>query len=166
MSEIKVLVLGVGNLLLGDEGIGVHAVKKLEAEYEFPPAVRLMDGGTLGISLMEYIEDCAYLIVIDAVRGGHAPGSVYRLEDEGLRGSLGLSDSMHQLDLVDTLIMCEMAGGKRPKAVVFGLEPENISALSLELTPAAQAGQEKICSAVLRELQDLGHRAWRKPGNV
>lgn len=152
----KILILGVGNVLLGDEGIGVHTVKKLEAEYSFPPNVSLLDGGTLGISLLEYIEDCDYLIVIDAVRGGHPAGSVYRLEDEGLRGSLGLSDSMHQMDLVDTLIMCELSTGKRPKAVVFGLEPATIEVLDPELSATGKASQKKLCDAILDELKRLG----------
>lgn len=157
MSERKILILGVGNVLLADEGVGVHTVRRLEEEYDFPPQVRLMDGGTLGVSLMDYIQSCDYLIVVDAVRGGHAPGSVYRLEEEGLRKSLGLSDSMHQVDLVDTLIMCELATGKRPDAVVFGMEPKDIpmDALNPELSAEGLASQEKLCKAVVEEVEKV-----------
>jgi hydrogenase maturation protease len=162
MSEPEILVLGVGNILLGDEGIGVHTVRRLEEEYVFPPNVRLLDGGTLGLSLMEQIESCAWLLVVDAVRGGGAPGSVYRLEGEGLRSSLGLSDSMHQVDLADTLILCELSGGKRPKAVVLGLEPERIADFSPELSATALAAQPKLCLAVLSELERLGCRIRKK----
>ena len=159
MNEKRILILGVGNLLLSDEGVGVHAVNKLMKEYSFPPCVTLMDGGTLGISLMEYLLNCDYLIVIDALRGGHAPGSVYRLEGEGLRKSLGMSDSMHQLDLVDTLNLCELAEGKKPDAVVFGLEPADMESLSPELTATGKAALPKLCQVVLDELERLGLQA-------
>lgn len=157
MSAPKILVLGVGNMLLADEGVGVHTVRRLTEQYEFPPNVTLMDGGTLGVSLMEHIQNCDYLIVIDAVRGGHEPGSVYRLEKEGLRKSLGMSDSMHQVDLVDTLIMCDLATGKRPDAVVFGMEPKEIpmDALNPELSAEGKASQEKLCKAVVEEVEKV-----------
>lgn len=165
MSEQKILILGVGNVLLQDDGVGVHTVRRLEAEYDFPPNVRLMDGGTLGVSLMEYINDSDYLIVVDAVRAGHPAGSVYRLEDEGLRKSLGMSDSMHQVDLVDTLIMCDLATGRRPKAVVFGMEPKAIAmdALDPELSPEARAGQDKLCRVIVEEVERVtGAKVGRK----
>lgn len=166
MSESKqILVLGVGNVLLADEGVGVHTVRRLMEEYDFPSCVKLVDGGTLGVSLMEFIQNCDYLIVIDAVRGGHEPGSVYRLEEEGLKKSLGMSDSMHQVNLVDTLIMCDLASGKRPAAVVFGMEPKDIpmDALSPELSEAGKASQEKLCNAVIEEVERVsGQKVARK----
>ncbi|MCL1890052.1 MAG: HyaD/HybD family hydrogenase maturation endopeptidase [Desulfovibrionaceae bacterium] len=154
MSEI--LVLGVGNLLLGDEGVGVHAVRKLEEEYLFPPGVRLLDGGTLGIGLMGYIEVCDVLIVLDAVRAGQKPGAICRLEGEGLRSSLGLSDSMHQVSLEDVLILCELSGGRRPRTVVLGMEPENMDDLNQELTLTAKDALPALCRAALCELESLG----------
>jgi hydrogenase maturation protease len=158
----EILILGVGNVLLGDEGVGVHTVRRLLEEYDFPPNVRLLDGGTLGLALMGEIEGCDILLVADAVRGGQAPGTVYRLEGTGLRSSLGLSDSMHQMGLEDTLIMCELAGGKRPRAVVFGLEPGNISDLNPELSATARAAQPRLCGAIARELERLGCPARKK----
>lgn len=155
----KILILGVGNLLYGDEGVGVHAVRKLEAEYEFPESVQLFDGGTLGLSLMGYFLECSRLIVLDCIRGGHAPGSVYRLEGEGLRKSMGMSDSLHQLDLVDTLNLCELSHGYKPKTVVFGIEPENMRDMSVTLTEPVQANLPKLCNAVLDELCSCGFDA-------
>ncbi|MDR2050936.1 MAG: HyaD/HybD family hydrogenase maturation endopeptidase [Deltaproteobacteria bacterium] len=162
MSDPEILVLGVGNILLGDEGIGVHTVRRLREEYVFPPNVRLLDGGTLGLSLMEHIESCSWLLVLDAVRGGGSPGSVYRLEGEGLRSSLGLSDSMHQVDLADTLILCELSGGRRPRAVVLGLEPESVSDFSPDLSATAKAAQPKLCLALVAELEKLGCKVRKK----
>lgn len=162
MIEPKVLVLGVGNILLADEGAGVHAVKELESKYDFPPEVRLLDGGTLGLALMDFLLGVEHLIVVDAVRGGHEPGTVYRLENEALRKSQGFSDSMHQLDLLDTLNMYELVEGKRPATTVFGIEPGNIEDLSLEMTAETARGFGKLCRAVLDELAVLGYPATPK----
>jgi hydrogenase maturation protease len=81
----KILVLGVGNILFTDEGVGVRAVETLLRDYSFSDNVTLMDGGTLGTRLMDPIMQCQRLIVIDAVLGGDEPGSVYRLTGDDLR---------------------------------------------------------------------------------
>ncbi|MDR2502782.1 MAG: HyaD/HybD family hydrogenase maturation endopeptidase [Deltaproteobacteria bacterium] len=154
-EKLRVLILGVGNLLLGDEGVGVHAVRKLEEEHAFPPEVRLLDGGTLGLRLMECMEECDFLLVLDAVRGGQSPGTLYRLEGEALRSSLGKAESIHQVDLADTLILCELSG-KRPHTVVLGLEPENITDARPELSPALETALPKMCAAAVEEMRRLG----------
>ena len=118
MAE-QVLVLGVGNILFSDEAIGVRTVEHLQQCASLPGNVELMDGGTLGIRLMDAIMGCDLLIVVDAALGGGEPGTLYRLEGEGLRESMSFRDSMHQTDLVDTLIYCDLAG-HRPDAVVIG----------------------------------------------
>lgn len=124
MAE-QVLVLGVGNILFSDEAIGVRTVEHLQQCASLPGNVELMDGGTLGIRLMDAIMGCDLLIVVDAVLGGGEPGTLYRLEGEGLRESMSFRDSMHQTDLVDTLIYCDLAG-HRPDAVVIGMEPSRL----------------------------------------
>lgn len=151
----KILVLGVGNILLSDEGLGVRAVERLRQQYTFPAYVTLMDGGTMGMCLMEPLMDCDLLIVLDAVLGGGAPGSLYRLSGDDLRKSLSFRDSTHQTDLVDTLICCELAG-HRPEAVVLGMEPEDYKTMSTELTPNIAKCLHKLCEAAIRELQDNG----------
>jgi len=156
MSEnTSILVLGVGNILYTDEGIGVRAVERLSAGYTFTPNVRLMDGGTLGMRLMDAIMDCDRLIVVDAVLGGDEPGAVYRLTGEDLRKSLGFNDSMHQTDLVDTLIFCELAG-HRPDAVVIGMEPQDYQTLCPEVSARSAERLPLLCDAVLKEIRDAG----------
>lgn len=155
LSE-RTLVLGVGNVLLADEGAGVHAVHWLEEHYLFPANVRLLDGGTQGLLLMGELLDADRLIVIDAVRGGRAPGSVYRLEREGLRRCLGFSDSLHQLDLLDALNLQAMAGADIPEIAVFGLEPASLDHLSPALGAACRAALPKLCRMVINELRACG----------
>ncbi len=161
MAESRILLLGVGNILYSDEGIGVHALRFLREHYSFSDNVTLLDGGTMGKLLMADIMDCDRLIVMDAVLGGHDPGSVYRLEDEGLRKSLGFHDSQHQVDLVDTLVSCEMIGN-RPSAVVIGMEPADWKTMNTELTETCQAQLNKLISHTLEELHASGGRAERK----
>ena len=116
----NILVLGVGNILLADEGVGVRVVEKLENEYSFSDNVLIIDGGTLGIRLMEYIMNCDYLIVVDAVQNGQPPGTLYRLVGDDLRKSMAFKDSMHQADLIETRTHCELIGN-RPQSVIIGI---------------------------------------------
>ncbi len=161
MDKPRILLLGVGNNLYTDEGVGVHAALHLRENYEFSDNVTVMDGGTMGKLLMHDIMQCDYLIVMDAVLGGHEPGSVYRLEDEGLRKSLGFVDSQHQVDLVDTLISCEILGN-RPKAVVIGMEPADWKNLGLELTDTCRDKFDKFIGHALEELERAGGSARKR----
>jgi hydrogenase maturation protease len=155
MPAPRVLILGVGNILFADEGLGVRAVDYLREHSDLPSHIRLLDGGTLGIRLMSALTDCDILLVLDAVLGNAAPGSLYRLEGEDLRRSLSFRDSMHQTDLVDTLALCELAGHK-PETVVLGLEPADIATMSDALTPVIRERLPALAEAALAELRRLG----------
>ncbi|MDR2056340.1 MAG: HyaD/HybD family hydrogenase maturation endopeptidase [Desulfovibrio sp.] len=151
----RILILGVGNILLTDEGFGVRAVEHLQERYLWPDHVRLLDGGTQGLMLMRDIQECDLLIVLDVVLGGGTPGTVYLLEGEDLRKSFSFRDSMHQTDLLDTLLTCELAG-HRPRAVVFGMEPFDYKSTGVELTPEAGARLPEFCRKVVSELARRG----------
>ena len=151
----RILVLGVGNILFTDEGIGVRAAEELTRLYDFSDNVTVMDGGTLGTRLMDPIMNCDLLIVMDAVLGDGPAGSVYRLTGDDLRKSLAFKDSMHQTDLVDTLIMCEIVGN-RPEAVIVGMEPEDYHTMGLELSSVCKDRQEPFLGFVLEEIAKAG----------
>lgn len=157
MSEKRILVLGVGNILLRDEGVGVKTVLNLDAEYDFSSNVELMDGGTLGLRLLDPICEADHVIVVDAVRNGKPPGTLYRLDVEDLHRSLTFKNSLHQLDLLEALAFAELLG-KRPSAVVVGVEPEDISPWGLELTETVQARFPELCARVLDEVLQAGGR--------
>ncbi len=150
-----ILVLGVGNILFTDEGLGVRLVEKLQAEYHLSDNVSLLDGGTLGTKLMDPIMGCEMLIVADAVLGGDEPGSVYRLTGDDLRKSLAFKNSLHQSDLVDTLIYCEFLGN-RPEAVVIGMEPADFQTMAVELTPLVASRLPAMAQVVLQEITNAG----------
>ena len=155
MAKTKVLLLGVGNILLRDEGFGVAAVQRLERDHVWPDNVTLMDGGTLGLLLMPHIMDCDLLVVLDVVLGPGEPGTIYRLAGEDLRKSLSFRDSTHQTDLEDTLVSCELAG-HRPEALVIGIQPGDWQSLSTELTPELEAQLPRFCAKVVEELARHG----------
>lgn len=163
MSETpqKILILGVGNILFTDEGVGVRAVERLLETYDFPDTVTLMDGGNLGMRLMEPLMAHDYCIVLDAVLGGDAPGTLYRLTGEDLRKSLAFKDSMHQSDLVDTLIYCELVG-KRPDTVVIGMEPFDFQTMAVELSPTVSERVPAMIELALKELAAAGGTATPK----
>jgi hydrogenase maturation protease len=158
MAPQSILVLGVGNILLKDEGVGVRVIEQLQAKYTFSPNVRLMDGGTLGIRLLDDIAATDHLIVVDAVRNEQPPGTLYRLPAEELKLCVSFKNSLHQTGLVETLAYAEMLD-QRPTTVVVGIEPEDITPWGTELTPTVMARVEDLMGKVIEEIQLAGGQA-------
>jgi hydrogenase maturation protease len=154
-AEKRILVLGVGNILYTDEGVGVRCVEKLEREYRYSENVTLLDGGTLGMRLMDALLNCDMAIVLDAVLGEHEPGTLYRCTGDDLRKSLAFKDSMHQSDLVDTLIYCGLIGNK-PDCVVLGIEPKDYQTMCTDISPELASRLEEMCAFALKEIESAG----------
>ena len=149
------MVLGVGNLLFTDEGVGIHAIQTLLERYEFSQNVSIEDGGVLGINLLGIISEADDLIVVDAIRNGGAPGTLYRLEGDDIPKRILAKNSLHQVDLLEALTLCQ-ALDKVPETVIVGVEPEDIETVGLELTPPIQEKMGDLIAMVLRELDRLG----------
>ncbi|MBW1868053.1 MAG: HyaD/HybD family hydrogenase maturation endopeptidase [Deltaproteobacteria bacterium] len=155
-SNIKhIMVLGVGNLLLTDEGVGIHAIETLLERYEFPENVSIEDGGVLGMNLLGIISEADQLIVVDAIKNGGAPGALHRLAGDEIPKRILAKNSLHQVDLLEALTLCQ-ALDNVPETVIVGVEPEDIETLSLELTPPVQEKMDDLIAMVLRELDRLG----------
>lgn len=152
---MKILILGVGNILFTDECIGVKTVLSLQEEYNFPENVTLLDGGTLGTNLMDVLMDCDLAIVLDAVLADLEPGTVCRLTDNNMRKSVSFHNSLHQTDLIDTLIYCDLAG-HRPDCIVIGVQPLDYETMGTEPTPLLVSKMPKMKKAVLDELKKYG----------
>ncbi|WP_027191089.1 HyaD/HybD family hydrogenase maturation endopeptidase [Fundidesulfovibrio putealis] len=151
----RILVLGVGNILYTDEGVGVRCVEKLEKEYEFSDNVTLVDGGTLGMRLMDYLLHCDTAIILDAVLGGQEPGTIYRCTGDDLRKSIAFKDSMHQSDLVDSLVYCDLMGN-RPDAVVIGIQPHDYQTMALEVSEVLASRLDDMAGFALKEVEAAG----------
>jgi hydrogenase maturation protease len=151
----QILILGIGCILFRDEGFGVRIIEKLQERYEFPENVTLVDGGVLGLNLLSVLSSADYLIVVDAVRNRGNPGDLYRLEGDAIPERIREKNSLHQVDFLETLTVCQ-ALDKVPETVIFGVEPEDIETLSLDLTPATQARVDQVIDLVLDEVRQLG----------
>lgn len=163
MSEQKrILVLGVGNALLKDEGVGIRVVHELEARFHFPDNVRVVDGGVLGLSLTGVLMEADQVILVDAVRGGGRPGDVYCFPWQAKPEHIHYKDSLHQIDMMETLAMLPLVGNA-PEVVVVGVEFENIFDYGLELTPKVEEAVEKLIEVVLGQLRRLGAEPVPKP---
>jgi hydrogenase maturation protease len=151
-----IIVLGVGNILLKDEGVGVKVVERLSELYEFPDNVELVDGGTQGLWLMATLQRADHVIVIDAVKGGGDPGSLYRLERGDLRKGLRIKATAHDSDLMEALNMLELTEDAPKTVTVIGVEPEDIEPFGLELTPRVAAQTDEMITRVIKELNLYG----------
>lgn len=136
----KLLVLGVGNILLMDEGIGVHAIQAFWEEKENwdDALVDFIDGGTFTQDIFYLFEEYENILVLDIVRAGHAPGTIYSLEEDDLRKDEKQMLSLHDIDLLDSLGMAEMRG-HRPYLRVVGIEPDKIDWGTEMTDPLARA---------------------------
>jgi hydrogenase maturation protease len=156
-DQKHVMVLGVGNLLFSDEGVGIRVVETLLDRYDFPAEVSVVDGGTLGVNLLGTISRADHLIVVDAVRNGGPPGSLYRLAGEEIPKRIRAKNSLHQVDLLEALTLCQ-ALDRVPETVILGVEPRDIETLSIELTEEIRGRVEDLIRMALGELERLGAR--------
>jgi hydrogenase maturation protease len=133
----------------------VRVVEKMEREYEFPDNVLLVDGGVLGINLLGVISKPKHLIVVDAIRNKGKPGDVYRLEGDAIPERIRAKNSLHQVDFLEALTLCQ-ALDHVPETVIVGVEPEDIETMCVDLTPTTQAKIYDVIAMVLAELDRLG----------
>jgi hydrogenase maturation protease len=128
MNKNKTLVLGIGNTLLSDEGVGVHVINQLILENEFSPDVCYMDGGTLSFTLAQSIESCDQLIVVDASEIKSAPGAVQVFENEAMDFfiSNGNKKSVHEVGLVDVMSIAMLAGKLPSRRALVGIQPDSL----------------------------------------
>ncbi len=110
INKRRTVVIGLGNPLMGDDGLGLAVLDELRTGYAFPPDVELVDGGTWGMNLLPVIEDADELILIDAIDVGATPGAFVRLEHHRLPRYLATKISPHQVDLRDVLALAELRG--------------------------------------------------------
>jgi hydrogenase maturation protease len=151
----QILILGVGNILFTDEGLGVRVVEKLMDEYEFSDNVVVEDGGVLGLNLLGVMTETDHLIVVDTIQWGDAPGTFHRMKGEQIPQRIRPKNSLHQVDFLEAYTCCQLLDNV-PETVILGLEPLDIETLSTELTSTIQDNIEGLIQQVLMELDHLG----------
>ncbi len=153
MKKVKpILVLGIGNLLIKDEGVGIQVVQKM-LKLRLPKDVEVLDGGTASLDLISYLEGRKRIIVIDCVRGGHKPGTIYRLTPKDLERDENKVLSLHQVDFQETLNLFSKLKKKIPQVVIIGIEPKDYSSWGMELSPAIKRRVPRIIELVRKEIR-------------
>lgn len=152
---MRILVLGIGNLLLGDEAVGVRIVEALEQRYRLPAHVEVLDGGTSGMELMEMMADRDHLIVADAVLTGAAPGSVAVLYDEDIPALFTRKVSPHQLGLSDVLMALRLTDEFPRRLTLVGVVPASLEP-GIGLSTVVSQAIEPALAQVLLALQESG----------
>ena len=162
-AQATVTVLGLGNILMGDEGAGVRALDALRERYEFPESVRFLDGGTLGLDLIFYLEGTEKLLVIDAVVSGAAPGTIKILDGPEIPSVLAGKFSVHQIGLQDLFFALDIMEKRPSHSCLVGIEPKVID-LSLELSPEIEDALPGLADAVVGRLDGWGVSVRGKAG--
>ena len=158
----ETLVLGLGNILLGDEGVGVRVIERLLEQVEFPEEVQVLDGGTLGLDLLPYLEGAARLLVVDAAQARKPAGTLVRLTGREIPIFLDVSKvSPHQEGLQDLLAVAALKGYLPEELVFLGVQVGSLG-VSLELSPAVAAQVNPMVERVLEELTRWGIEFERK----
>ncbi len=154
MTAPQVMILGVGSILMSDEGFGVRVIETLDQQYTFGDNVSVVDGGVLGINLLGVMSEADHLIVVDVIRNGGKAGDLYRLTGDAIPERIRAKNSLHQIDFLEALTLCQ-ALDNVPETVIIGVEPADIDTLSVELTPQIKARINPTIAMVLEELDKL-----------
>lgn len=152
-KRAPILVLGVGNILLRDEGVGVRVIEALRCA-NVPPDVELYDGGTIGADLLDVIADRRKVIVIDAVLGEFEPGTVLRMTPRDLEPRQEVGASLHDFGVLETLTLARQMNAEPKEVLLIGVKPFRVE-YGLELTPEMHRLVPRIVQAVLEELKDF-----------
>jgi hydrogenase maturation protease len=155
-KTLPLLVLGLGNLLCSDDGLGAVAVHLVERRYRPPDGVRVLDGGTLGLSLLPQLEQARAAILVDAIRAPGAPGSLVRFEGEEVVPAVATRLSVHQIGVFDLLEAARWQDVSPPRLVLLGLVPETLE-LGVRRSPPVEAALPHLVERVVVEARALGY---------
>ncbi len=149
----KIVVLGCGNTLMGDDGVGIRVVERLQ-EMKLPENVEIIEAGVGGMSILSWIEDADKAVIVDAVQtGNEPPGTVYEFTDRELPPSDMFMLSLHDLNLVDTINVGRIVQKMPGEIVIIGVEVKRVAEFTKELTPEVEGAIPEVLDLVLKELK-------------
>jgi hydrogenase maturation protease len=158
------VVIGLGNPIMGDDGVGIAALERLRAGWVLPAAVELVDGGTWGMTLLPIIESARRVLFLDAIRTGRPVGTAVTLIGEEIPRQVALKVSQHQIDLREVLAVAEFRGTLPPEMVAVGLEPATFE-LGDPMTPAVAGNIDRVAEMAVEQLRVWGHVCQPSPVN-
>ncbi|MFZ5986066.1 MAG: hydrogenase maturation protease [Bacillota bacterium] len=142
-------VIGIGNILQRDDGMGVHVIKQLENQ-GLPSAIELVDGGTSTLNMLSYFMDYNRVIIVDCLRGGLEPGTIYKIKPQDIKKYKKENLSIHDVQILDVVNMANMMG-KFPEVIIFGIEPKEIE-FNLEMTDIMKSKVPEVIEHIKKEL--------------
>ncbi|MCR5756419.1 MAG: HyaD/HybD family hydrogenase maturation endopeptidase [Selenomonas sp.] len=157
----EVTILGIGNVILRDEGFGVRVAEYLDKHYVFPDTVQIVDGGTLGIELTQYVTGTEKLLVIDSINGGAEPGTTFRFHNDDVMEHFQDKLSAHEVGIQDVLGLLTVTGHKIPEVVVIGAQPYDVEA-GVELSAGMMKLMPQMVEQALQELKRWGIEPQRR----
>jgi hydrogenase maturation protease len=158
-----ITLIGLGNLLLRDEGAGIHAIRHLQAHWCIPPELEIVDGGTGGLDLLPFIEKRKKILFVDTVNFSREPGYIGELCNPGIPAFSAMKDSLHHLGLSDVLAAAQLLDLLPKEICLIGIQPQTIET-GLELTPAIQSRLEPLVARITDQLEAWGVPCTRRPG--
>lgn len=153
--SMDICIIGVGNILMQDEGIGPKIAEILRKNYTFEPNIEIIDGGTLGLDLLPYIEKYKKIIIIDVVDFGKEPGFIKILRGEEIPPYLKTKLSVHHVGVQDLLEVARLMGYMPEELVLAGIQPESID-LGLDLSPTMVGKLNELIEEILKILNNWG----------
>lgn len=157
---MKNIIIGVGNLLFKDEGVGLYAAKYLQENFEFDEDLEIMEGGTLGFKLMTYFQEYDNVIILDTVSIEDKAGEMYRLPSEVLLGLGQYRKTAHEVEIVEMLEICSVLD-KHAEVTILGIIPEDIVSVEIGLTKTIEDKFEDFIAQALKECESIGMKAKR-----
>jgi hydrogenase maturation protease len=148
-------LIGLGNILMRDEGVGVHAVNYIRENCAVPPELEIVDGGTSGLDLLPYIEGRDRVFFVDAVDFNREPGYIGVLTNGQIPALFGVKDSLHHMGLMDALAAARLLDKLPRQMALVGIQPHTIAA-GLELTPTLQARLKPLVDQILDQMASWG----------
>ena len=152
---MSIAIFGIGNLLLSDDGVGIHIINRLKEEYDFPDHVEIIDGGTKGLDLLPLLENRDKVLFVDAANFKKEPGTIGTIEGDNIPAFLGQKLSVHHIGIPDMLFAAKLMEITPPEMCLIGIQPESMET-SMELTAPVKANFDALLGKVLEKLGEWG----------
>ncbi|UCG61322.1 MAG: HyaD/HybD family hydrogenase maturation endopeptidase, partial [Candidatus Zixiibacteriota bacterium] len=150
----RTAIMGAGNVLMGDDGIGVRVIEVLRDKEGLPDGIEIIDAGTATLDALALVENVDHLIIVDAVKGGQPPGTIYQFSPDDVSEPPSQKISLHQMSLLEALKVGRMLGAKTPRVSIIGVEPKTIAA-GTSLSKEVGDQIPNIISAIMSLVADL-----------
>lgn len=154
----KDIVIGVGNMLFKDEGIGIYASEYIKQNYSFDKQIDIIDGGTLGFKLMAYLQDYDNVIILDTVSINDEVGSIFRLPSDVLLGLGKYRKTAHEVEIVEMLEIVSVLE-KHANVTIIGIIPQDLQSVEIGLTEKMEESFDSFVKTAIKEIESLGYKA-------